>query len=106
MSDRTIKVEIQRFTPGADEKPWSQVYEVPFIEGSSVMNVLDYIRENLDSTIAYQSHTACHRGLCGRCTMVVNGKPGLACVTDVTGDLKIGPLPRMQIVRDLVFKTK
>jgi fumarate reductase iron-sulfur subunit len=106
MPEDKIIVEIQRYNPKTDDKPTLQKYEVPHVEGSSVMNILDYIRENLDSTIAYQSHTACHRGLCGRCTMMINGKPSLACVTDVEGDLKIEPLPRTKIIRDLVFTTK
>jgi len=99
-----IKVEMYRFTPTVTKEPWYQTYEVPFIQGSSVTNILDYIRNNIDSTIAYQSHTACNRGLCGRCALIINGKASLPCTTTVTGDLKIEPPKHAKIIRDLVYK--
>jgi succinate dehydrogenase/fumarate reductase-like Fe-S protein len=68
----------------------------------SVTNVLDYIYENLDSSLAY--YTSCHRGVCGRCLMIVNGKTRLACIELVTDNLTLNPLPNHRVIRDLVVE--
>ena len=53
-------------------------YEVPLpADGScSVMDVLDYIYEHLDGTLAYYRHSVCNQGICGRCGVRANGKNG------------------------------
>ena len=104
MSEKMIEVKVKRYTPTADREPRFQIYEIPLTQGSNVMNILDYIRQNIDSTLAYQKHTACLRGLCGRCTLIINGKASLACATAVNGDLQIEPPKQVNIVRDLVYK--
>ena len=97
-----ISVRCSRFDPSRDVEPRFQEYVVPLVFGMSVMNVLDYIYENLDASIAYYSN--CHRGICGRCAMLVNGEQRLACAELVTGDLMLEPLPGRAVVRDLVVE--
>lgn len=104
MGSKTIKVQIARFDPTVDRSPHSVVYEVPWTARMTVMNVLDYIYENLDPSVAYNSHTSCRRGACARCNVYVNGSARLSCHTEVTGDLRLEPLPRFKIVRDLVVQ--
>ncbi len=101
---RTIKVRVSRFDPKLDNAAHYQTYEVPLEPRMTVMDVLDYIYENIDPSIAYHSHTSCHRRVCARCNVVINNKPGLSCHTEVTGDLTIDPLPRYEVIRDLVVK--
>jgi len=101
---RTIRVRVSRFDPKVDSSPHYQTYEVPFEDRMTVMDVLDYIYENIDPSIAYHSHTSCHRRVCARCMVVVNKKPGLSCHTEVAGDLTIDPLPRFEVIRDLVVR--
>lgn len=103
MSEKIIKVRIFRFTPSEDREPYYQKYEVPIVSGMSVIDILDYIYDNLDSTLAYYSHSACHRGVCGRCTLTINGKPSLACQTIISEDATIEPLPKFKVIRDLVY---
>ena len=67
--------------------------------GMSVTNILNYIYENVDSSIAFNVN--CHRGVCRQCTLIVNGKKCLSCTELVTGDITIEPLKK-EIVRDLV----
>jgi succinate dehydrogenase/fumarate reductase-like Fe-S protein len=102
-SDKTIRVTIQRFNPSMETAARFQTYDVPFSTGLSVMNVLDYIYEHVDGTLAYYSHSACRRGVCGRCMLVINGKAGLACQTPVHGDLTLETPKQFPIVRDLVY---
>lgn len=90
--------------PGAE--PYYQEYLVPYDEGTllSIMNVLEYIYDNLDSTLAFFHHAACMQAACGKCLVRANGKPVLACVTRVTGeDLLLEPA-KEQFVRDLVVR--
>ena len=97
-----IKVNCFRYDPLIDEESRYQVYEVPLEPQMSITNILDYIYENLDSTLAY--FKCCCRGLCGRCTVNVNGKPALACLYRVKGDITLEPISKEQLVRDLVVQ--
>ena len=84
-----------------------QTYEVPpFCTAVKVMDVLDYIYENLDHTLSYYKHSTCNQGICGRCAVKVNGSYRLACVAQVTPDtdhLLLEPVPG-GIIKDLVVK--
>jgi succinate dehydrogenase/fumarate reductase-like Fe-S protein len=81
-----------------------QSYDVP--EGNltaTVMQVLDYIYERLDHTLAYYRHSACCQGICGRCVVKANGKNVLACTEKVeagTDFLLLEPAGK-KTVRDL-----
>ena len=97
-----ISVRCFRFDPSVDREPRYQEYEMPVEFGVSVMNVLDYIYENLDGSLAYYSN--CQRGICGRCAMLVEGRRVLACTEMVTGDVTLEPLPGRMVVRDLVVE--
>ena len=48
----------------------------------------------------------CREGICGSCSMNIDGTNGLACLTKVDRDpsriSKIAPLPHMFVVKDLV----
>lgn len=98
---RKIKVEVQRYNPHAENPTWVDVFEVPVNESSTVLEVLLYIYENLDSSLAFNYN--CRAKNCGLCAMNVNGKPRLTCLTKVDGDLKISPLPGLPVVKDLIF---
>ena len=103
MSEKMIKVEVFRFDPSTGEEPRMQAYEVPWAEGLSAMDVLDYIYQNLDSTLAYYDHAGCSLGICGKCTARINGRPGLLCQTPVKGEeLVLEPLNKDKVLKDLV----
>ncbi|AFM26143.1 L-2-amino-thiazoline-4-carboxylic acid hydrolase [Desulfomonile tiedjei] len=103
MSADTIKAKVFRFDPSADAESHYDTYEVPFEEGMSAMDVLDYIYQNLDSTLAYYDHAGCSLGICGRCTGRIDGKPGLFCQTSVDGDVTLEPLSKEKALKDLVI---
>ena len=104
MSYETIKVRVFRFDPSVDKEPYYKTYEVPFEEGLSAMDALDYIYQNLDGSLAYYDHAGCSLGICGRCTGKINGKPGLICQTRVEGDITLDPLNQEKVLKDLVIK--
>lgn len=102
-----ITAKILRFDPSADEAPHYETYEVPWIEDESnivsALQVLDYIDKNIEP-IAYDS--SCFSSICGRCAMLIDGKPGLACVTPLMpGEHTLEPLRGFPVLRDLMVDT-
>ena len=71
------------------------------------MTVLDglwKLKENGAPGLAWRA--SCRMGICGSCGMMINGRPRLACNTQVSelgSDIvQVAPLPNFPIVRDLV----
>lgn len=102
MSHKTVDITVHRYDPAVDDEGRHQTFAVPLTEGMSVMDALDYIYENLDGSLAYYDHAACNQGICRRCLVQIDGKPGLMCQTLVRGNLTVDPLPRFALIRDLV----
>jgi fumarate reductase iron-sulfur subunit len=105
MTKKKIRVTVSRFDSDVETEPHQQIYEVPLTDGMSVLDVLDYIFENIDSSLAYYSHAACRHGLCGKCILVVNGISSIACQTPVTEDIVIQTPSKFKVIRDLVYTT-
>ena len=102
MTDKSISVKVFRFDPLIDKEPQFKEYRVPFEPGMSAMNALDYVYQNLDSSVAYYDHAGCCLGICGRCTGKINGKSGLLCQTLVEGDMVLEPVNAARVIKDLV----
>lgn len=79
-----------------------KAYDVPYVEGMSVLNVLNYIYENIDSKLTY--FVSCRIGLCGRCDVILNGEAVQACNTIVTGDITVDSMRVLGFkpIKDLV----
>ncbi len=105
MNRQVIQVRVFRFDPSADKTSRYETYEIPVEEGMSAMDVLDYIYQNLDSTLAYYDHAGCSLGICGKCLGRIDGKPGLFCQKIVEGDLVLDPVNPSKVIRDLVCAT-
>jgi len=101
---RQINFHVTRYNPETDAAPYVKTYAVPVQEGMTVLEALHYIKDNLDSTLAWRY--SCRMGICGSCGMLLNGSPGLACNTQILhiadGNLTVGPLPNFDLIRDLV----
>ena len=54
-------------------------YYVPFTDDMSVLQGLQYIKDELDGTLSFR--WSCRMAICGSCGMMVNGKPELSCQT-------------------------
>lgn len=99
------KVQIYRFDPDhKDKNPRLDTYiidEETF--GTMALDILLNIKEKLDPTLAFRR--SCREGVCGSCSMNINGTNTLACtkhVADLKGDLKFYPLPHLPVMKDLV----
>ena len=79
MKNREIKIKIRRFNPDADPEPYLEEYPVDYYEGMRIWRALDHINEKQGAGIARR--LSCREYLCGSCTIMINGRPGLACKT-------------------------
>jgi len=104
MSDIKIKVTVFRFDPSVDEQANFKHYNVPLEKGMSAMNALDYIYQNIDSSLSYYDHAGCDLGICARCSGKINGKSGLFCQTLIDGDVKLEPRSKDKVLKDLITK--
>ena len=103
MKKKVIIVSIKRSSCEREKSKWVD-YEVPIEEGMTVLGVFDYIYEHIDSSLAY--YKSCRTGLCKGCWVVVDGKPVLSCETIATDGMKIAPLEKFALIRDLVVDFK
>jgi len=103
MTEKMQKICVSRFDPALDQTSYFQTFEVPVVEGMAVLQALDYIYEHLDGTLAYYDHGACAQGICKRCTALIDEKPDLICQTKMRDGIKIEPLPKFKVIKDLVY---
>jgi len=82
----------------------TRTYAVEADRFTSVLDVLISVKEKQDQTLSMRY--SCNMGICGSCGMVINGKPRLACETNVfslgTSTLTVGPMEAHPIVKDLI----
>ncbi len=100
----TITAKIFRYDPSVDEEPHYSTHEVEWIDdGTGIMTALQVLHAiNYDEEAFGYDHN-CSSGLCGRCSMLIDGKPGLACWTPLEpGEHTFEPLPGFPVIKDLV----
>ena len=101
--EKIVGFAIHRFDPQR-KRHYVSTYKVPVRKGTTLLDALLYIKDNFDETLAFRH--SCRMGICGSCGIMVNGKPMLACYTQVlpleSDSLVIEPLQNMPIIKDLV----
>ncbi len=102
-----LKVDIYRYNPDEDRKPYMQSVEVDLPKGKDLMvlDILHLVKEKKIPSLAFRR--SCREGVCGSDGMNINGKNALACVTPLSkaargNKLVLRPLPGLPVVRDLV----
>uniref|UniRef100_A0ACD5XVD4 Uncharacterized protein n=1 Tax=Avena sativa TaxID=4498 RepID=A0ACD5XVD4_AVESA len=105
-ASRTVKeFQIYRWNPDSPGRPFLQSYFVDLGTcGPMVLDVLQKIKSEQDSTLVYRR--SCREGICGSCSMNIDGVNTVACLkpvdTDTSRATMITPLPHMYVVKDLV----
>ena len=98
------KLKIYRYDPDSGDNPSIDTYEIDQDKcGPMVLDALIKVKNEIDSTLTFRR--SCREGICGSCAMNVDGTNTLACtkpISDIKGDIKIYPLPHMEVVKDLV----
>ena len=83
MTKRNVQFKIYRYDPDKDEKPYMQDITVELEPSDKkLLDALVRLRAKDDSMSFRRS---CREGVCGSDAMNINGKNGLACLTDVDG---------------------
>src|ERR1700682_352525 len=98
-----MKFKIYRYDPEKDAAPRMQDYEVQ-LDPHDRMLLDAIIRLKIqDDTLAFRR--SCREGVCGSDAMNINGKNGLACITnlrELKEPVELRPLPRPPVIRDLI----
>lgn len=101
---QTVSLQIYRYDPEADARPRMQHYQVPLGHSDRmVLDLLMRIKGEIDDSLSFRR--SCREGVCGSDGMNINGKNGLACLTnirEVRQPIVLRPLPGMPVVRDLI----
>src|SRR5215813_6563111 len=101
---RAKRIRIYRYDPEADENPRLDDYTIDTADcGPMVLDALIKIKNDVDPTLTFRR--SCREGICGSCSMNIDGTNTLACtkaMSDVSGAVRIYPLPHMPVVKDLV----
>ena len=94
---------IYRWNPSSNLKPAMQKYNVDITKcGPMILDVLIKIKNEIDPTLTFRR--SCREGICGSCSMNINGVNTLACLCKIPSskEVKIYPLPHMYVLKDLV----
>ncbi|GIX48938.1 MAG: fumarate reductase [Candidatus Tectimicrobiota bacterium] len=97
-------VEVYRYDPAQDTAGRLVTYRVPAREKLTVLDALLYIQRHHDRSLAFRY--ACRLGMCGTCTVMVNGIPRWACRTSLARlkgpRLRITPLRHLPVIKDVL----
>jgi succinate dehydrogenase / fumarate reductase iron-sulfur subunit len=96
-----VTLKVRRFRGG---ESYVQEYRVDVRDlRTTVLDLLIKVKDNLDGSLAFRY--ACRMGLCGACTVKINGRPRLACATKLvdlgTDTIVVEPVAD-RVVKDLV----
>ena len=101
---RKITFRILRHKPGQIEPPQYQNFDLQALPHMTVLDCLEKIRLEQDSTLMYRH--SCHHSSCGTCACIINGTQRLACTSKVydlnTELITMGPLKGFTCQGDLV----
>ena len=95
--------KVYRYDPDKDAKPYMKEYNVEL--GSTDRTLLDAIMRIKEMDDSLSIRRSCREGVCGSDAMNINGKNGLACVTqlaDLKSPVELRPLPGLPVIRDLI----
>ncbi len=97
--------KVYRWNPDDGQNPRMDSYQVDIDTcGPMVLDALIKIKNEIDPTLTFRR--SCREGVCGSCSMNIDGTNGLACtkaIEDcVSKAVSITPLPHMEVIKDLV----
>lgn len=94
--------KIYRFDPDCDAAPRMQTYDLEVDPNDRMLlDVLTKLKA-IDPSLSFRR--SCREGVCGSDAMNINGRNGLACVTNMRSlpnTVVLKPLPGLPVIRDL-----
>jgi len=106
-SPRELTINILRFDPhDENDFPHMESFKIQEADGMTLFVALNEIREHHDNSLKFDF--VCRAGICGSCSMLVNGRPTLACRTltaKLDANITLAPLPLFELIGDLSIYT-
>jgi succinate dehydrogenase / fumarate reductase iron-sulfur subunit len=103
-----ITFKVFRFNSETDYLPTYIDYDVDVTHENVILDILTYIKNEMDGSLSYRR--SCRHGICGICSVKVNGKAILACKENVLQlaktygtTLTIEPLSVKRAMKDLII---
>ncbi len=104
---RTLTFKIFRYNPTKDnDEPRMETYSLEETQRLNVFTALNILRETKAPDLMFDF--VCRAGICGSCSMMINGRPTLACRTltsDLPDTIELYPLPFFKLLGDLSVDT-
>lgn len=104
LSSNVKAFKVYRWNPDDGKNPSMDTYHVDLDDcGPMVLDAIIKIKSEIDPTLTFRR--SCREGICGSCAMNIDGTNTLACtkaIADVKGEVKIYPLPHLEVIKDLV----
>jgi len=101
---RVKSFKVYRYDPDSGENPRYDRFEIDLdATGPMILDALIKIKSEQDPSLTFRR--SCREGICGSCSMNIDGTNTLACtkaIDDVKGEIRITPLPHMDVIKDLV----
>ena len=81
-------VEVYRYDPELKSNPRVDTYILDKDKfGPMALDVLIYIKNEIDPTLTFRR--SCREGICGSCSMNINGTNTLACIENIANESKL-----------------
>lgn len=99
-----VRLKVFRYDPEKSRRPHYDIYTVQADPTDRVLDLLEYVRGDVDTTLAFRR--SCAHGVCGSDAMRINGRNYLACkvlVRDLkSSEITVEPLLGLRVVKDLI----
>ena len=93
---------IYRYDPDQNALPRIQTYELEIEQGDRMLLDVLIKLKAIDPSLSFRR--SCREGVCGSDAMNINGRNGLACITNMRSlpnTVVLKPLPGLPVIRDL-----
>jgi len=106
-----VTFKVFRFNEETDYLPYYNTYELEVTHEEVILDILNRIKWDHDGSLSYRR--SCRHGICGVCSIKVNGKGILACksrlfdlIETFGTELTIDPLSTKRAIKDLIIDKK
>jgi succinate dehydrogenase / fumarate reductase iron-sulfur subunit len=100
----TVRFQIYRYDPDRDARPRMEPYEVQLHPTDRMLlDAMMRIKSEKDDSLSFRR--SCREGVCGSDAININGRNGLACITnlrELRQPITLRPIPGLPVIRDLI----
>ena len=108
---KKITIKAFRFNAETDYLPYYKTYEMKVENHELILDLLNRIKWEHDGSFSYRR--SCRHGICGSCSIKVNGKPVLSCKENAWdminlfgNELIFDPQNKKRVIKDMIIDKK